>query len=304
MTDSKSPRVFEIRFETALELENAYRGQISKGGYFVPSDDPAPRTTPVQVRFYLPGLSDPLVVPGEVAYAATPEAPMPGLGPGMAIQFQELTPQLTKAFEASITIARAEGMGDEPPDDPQETASNEDQEPTEWEGDEEDEEDETDEEETEQDEASAARVIARLNMQSGENLYFTIRQLPMHQKITAAKRGNRTVRNILLQEGNKKIMRFLLQNPQMSVPEIIIILKMPNAAQEIIQAIAKNSSWNQSEEVKFQIVVHPKTPLPLALNLLTTLNVNSLAKLAKSFAVKNQIKSNALRLLEQRRKNS
>ncbi|HUT55632.1 MAG TPA: hypothetical protein VM658_19740 [bacterium] len=309
-----SVRTIEVKFKSALELESAYKEHIRKGGIFIPSDDPAPRTTPVEIKFLLPGVSDPIVVAGEVAYAATKSAPMPGMGTGMAIQFNKITPQTMKIFEASITIARAEGLEAAPaaaapqpaaPDqgaapDQEAVALGGDDEELEWDGDGENEE--ALEKEAEPDEASIQKLLARMSQMSAENLYALIRKLPLHEKVTAAKRGNRTVRNILLQEGNKKIMGFLLQNPQMSTGEVIQMLKLTNLSQEVVQAIAKNSSWSQSEEVKFGLVTHPKTPLPLALSLLTLLNQNSLAKLAKSANTKHQMKSKALQLLEQRRK--
>ncbi len=302
---AEEKKVIDIEFDTPGELEEAFNTHISKGGYFVPSEEPAARTTPVELRFHLPGVTEPLAVSGEVAYQATKEAPMPGMGPGMAIQFRRITDQMSKAFQAAITIARAEGM------------EAEDQEgPTEWEDDSEDDEEEDHEEQGEEqqakegedagpgDEVSAQKLLASLSNQSSENLYFAVKKMSMHQKIVAAKRGNRAVRNILLKEGNKKVLKFLLQNPKFGASEVLQMLKMPNLPMDLVQVIAKNSTWSQSEEVKYQIVTNPKTPMPLAMNVLSSLNQNSLAKIAKSGAAKVQIKSSALKLLEQRRKTS
>ena len=303
MSDPTSARIIEVSFSSLEELEKIYREGISKGGYFHPADDPAPRTTPVELRFRLPGLKDPLTVKGEVAFAATSETPMPGMGIGMAIQFQDLSPAIKSAFETAITIARAEGF------DQQSTAPEDgpDPEADESEADEEDEEGneagDSDSTAPEVDQTSDRQIMARLNMLTSENLYSALRQLPLYHKIAAAKRGNRSVRNILMQEGKKKILTYLLQNPQLGPGEVIQMLKMPNLSLEIIQLISKNTQWNQNEEIRYMITIHPKTPLPLALNLLNGLNVNNLAKIAKA-NYKAQIKSNAVKLLELRRKQS
>jgi hypothetical protein len=314
MSSSTAPLEIKIKFQSVKELEEAYQEQILKGGYFIKSDQPAPRTTPVEVAFMLPGVEESVVLKGEVAYAATTDAPMPGMGAGMAVQFQEITPQIENAFQAAITIARTEGMDAEAAPEPEaapeaeeENGVEPDEQPSEDAGEEDDlgeeaEEDLEDSEDSEVEKQSALRAVTRLNMQSGEKIYFTIRKMSMHQKIVAAKRGNRSVRNILFQEGNKKIMGFMLQNPQMSVPEVIQMLKMTGLSMDVIKMIAKNSSFSQSEEVKYHIVIHPKTPLPMALQTLIALNQNSLAKIAKSGAVKHQIKSRSLQLLEQRRR--
>jgi len=322
------PQVLDIRFRDADEIELTFTQQVSKGGYFFVCDDPAPRGTAVLLRFGLPGIEAPIEVPGEVAFAAPAAAPVPGLGAGMAIQFRNISPQMLKAFKAAAAIARAESRDRassaadapaagpaEPVEEPAPVAAT-DPESSEWSeepievdaaepaGPEETLEDTgpADGEAAEPDEAQARSILARLNALTTENLYNIVRQLPFHQKIVAAKRGNRAIRALLIQEGNQKILNFVLQNPQISVPEIIQLLKLPTVSQEVIQTIAKNANWAQSEEVRLLLVTHSKTPLPLSLTLLNGLNINNLARLAKSQATKAQIKSTALRLLEQRRK--
>lgn len=311
MSEASSPQLIEVFFESVDELEKAFEESIKKGGYFVPSEEPAPRTTRVEINFMLPGLQQPLTVPGEVAFQATLEAPMPGMGPGMAIQFQELSDSIIKAFQAAITIARSEGLeAERGAGEQQETSRTEEEAFEEGEGEEWTEDEESEEEEQEQEGKdgegparmeSAIHVVSRLNQMTTENLFAEIRKLPMHQKVVAAKRGNRSVRNLLLQEGHKKILTHLLNNPQLSAGEVMQIMKISNLSTELIQAIAKNSQWSQNEEIKYLIAVHPKTPLPLALKTLQILTTKNLAKIAKS-GFRAQLKSKAVKLLEQRRK--
>ena len=296
------PKKIIVRFNTLEELETAFNEQIENGGYFIESEEPFDRNTPIIILFNIPGIKEPFSVEGEVAFSATKESPMPGMGTGMAIQFTKLSDEIKRTFKAGITVAKTEGF-----DAAAEPGTGEEWAGEEWEGDPEDiEEDWDDEDISSEDEEKNGHNIqsfmARLNQQGGESLYFTLRKLPMHHKIVAAKRGNRNVRTILLKEGNKKIISYIMQNPQLSIPEVVGMLKMPGLSQEIIGVIAKNSSFNQSEEIKYHLVIHPKTPLPVSLKLLNSLNIQSLAKLAKSFAVKAQIKSSAHKLLELRRK--
>jgi hypothetical protein len=304
MPGPETRKVIEVRFSTVEQLERAYEDQISKGGYFFITDQPFPRATPVELRFHLPGLMEAYGVPAEVAFTATPDAPLPGMGPGMALQFDKLSPQIAQAFTTAITVAKAEGLetstpvSNSAPD--QDTPARETSAPAETEPRPEDADEEVDQALLD-DENIAKDVMTMLAQQSGDLLYHVVRKLPLHQKIVAAKRGNRNVRAILLQEGNKKVMLFLLQNPQLGTAEVLQMLKLPNLSLEAIQQISKNPIFIQNEEIKFHVVINPKTPLPLALNLLNTLNLKHLATIAKS-QMKAQLKSTALRLLEQRRK--
>lgn len=314
MPDLPLPQKLVIKFDSLARLEKDYEQQISKGGYFVASDQPLPRTTQVELAFHLPGQPQPLAVRAEVVMAATPTAPMPGMGAGMVIQFEKLSPMISNAFKAAITIAKIEGMDAGKAEVPAPTAAGEgpaEEEEAQPLGGAEDGEDQPEDQSEDQDEEigevdendQAIRdIITKINTLTGDQLYFILRKLPLHQKVAAAKRGNRTVRNILLQEGQKKILQFMLQNPQMTVPEVIVMLKMPNLSLDCIQFIAKNSTFNQSEEVKYFIVINPKTPLPLSLTVINSLNLQNIAKIAKSQAVKPQLKSSALKLLELRRK--
>jgi hypothetical protein len=309
MPEIEARKTIDVRFGSVDELDNTYQNQISKGGYFVPTDQPHPRATRVEVRFHLPGMTAPLVVKAEVAFAATADAPLPGMGAGMALQFEQLSKQISNAFQAAITVAKSEGMdvalgGDEdelcaPDPDPAEASAPATEDETLEEGP--DDEGEVNVADIEKDENAVKDLMTMLSQQSTENLYFVVRKLALHQKIVAAKRGNRAVRNILLQEGNKKVMLFLLQNPQIGVAEVIQMLKLSNLSIEIIQHVSKNTSFNQSEEIKYLITTHPKTPLPMALNFLNVLSVPSIAKIAKS-GMKAQLKSAAVRLVQQRRK--
>jgi hypothetical protein len=312
MTTGESKQVIEVRFGSVEELEQTYQNQISKGGYFVPSGTPHPRATRVELRFHLPGLSAPLAVPAEVAFAATAEAPLPGMGAGMAMQFECLSAQIGNAFQAAITVAKSEGMDLALPGEDENVAlPGEDEDPAAGTGaeignacaDEESAEAEAVAQaaDIEKNENAVKDLMVMLNAQTTENLYNIVRRLAPHQKIVAAKRGNRSVRNILLQEGNKKVMLFLLQNPQTGLAEVIQMLKLSNLSLEVLQQISKNTTFNQSEEIKYLLTTHPKTPLPMSLTLINTLTIPNIAKIAKS-NLKAQLKSTALRLLEQRRK--
>ena len=82
--------------------------------------------------------------------------------------------------------------------------------------------------------------------------------------------------------------------------EVLQILKNPQLTTENISELARNPAFAQNDEVRYQIVVHPKTPLPTALSLLISLNQRQLSVIAKSKNMRHQLKSSALKLVVKR----
>jgi len=266
-----SETIFELRFASREELAREYDENLRNLGAFLPTEQPLPLHTPIQLHLILPGRETPIELKGTVVHVATPEQPLPGLPPGMAIQLQPLGPEISEA----LAPAPAGGEGEAA-------------------------------------EAPAAEEPATPEGKGGEgitigdsaNLFQSVRSASLPEKIKLAKQGTKAVLNVLIQEGDKQIMRFVLQNPRLGAAEISQILKNPTVTMETIQTIAKNATWMQNDQIRNMVVLNPKTPMPLALQLLPGLNLKDLSKIAKSSNVKAQLKSKALKLLMERRSSS
>jgi uncharacterized protein (TIGR02266 family) len=276
----------EIRFSSLEEFEKEYRENLSKGGIFIATEEPPPLRARVEFNLYPPDQETPILLAGEVVHIISPDQSGPGMNPGVALQilnYDENLDQELKNFLAEQESPKGlEDLPDEE-DRKEEPAAEES------------------EESEEKEDAEVERTVKNFEGLNPENLFISLRGLPRNEKIKLAKRGPKKILNLLIQEGDKQIMRFVIQNPRLGIPEVLSILKSPHTSMELIQTIGKNSGWMQSDEVRYHLVINPKTPLPLALNQLKGLNIKDLAKLAKSSHVKAQIKSSALKLLMLRR---
>jgi hypothetical protein len=253
---------FELQFDSREEFAREYEANLKNLGIFMPSEQPLPLHAQIQLGLIFPGVNRPIELLGIVVFVATAEQPLPGLPPGMAVQLQALPPECGELAAAATGEAGSEAAAGAEAED---------------------------------------KGGAGIGVGDGVNIFQAVRTAALAEKIKLAKQGTRQVLNVLIQEGDKQIMKFVIQNPRLGGAEVLMILKNPGTSLELIQAIAKNSSWMQNDEVRYQMVICPKTPLPLSLQLLNGLNPKDLAKIAKSSNVKNQLKSNALKLLMQRR---
>jgi uncharacterized protein (TIGR02266 family) len=249
----------ELRFSTKEEFEKEYNENLSKGGIFIATPDPPPLRSRVEFTIFAPDREIPITLTGEVVHVIGSDQQIPGMEPGVALQIlnynKEMDQRLRNLFLGDSAPEQAESAG------PAGTASEkaEEAEP----GGEASEgleaspeqagpEGEAPEEpepaqDSEAEEAEVEKTVQGFKGLNPENLFMSLRRLPRNEKIKLAKLGPKKVLNLLIQEGDKQIMRFVVQNPRLGIPEVLAILKNPLTSMEIIQAIGKNSGFMQSD---------------------------------------------------------
>ena len=284
----------ERRFADWNEYQQEFDANLKNFGLFIPGPSALQMRQKVEVELWLPGAQLPLPVRAEVV-AAFPAGVALHLesGPEILRQISEKERQLRQSA-AEKTAAAAPSAEDQEP-------LEEEEEPTPAE---ESAETPAPEPEPEEEESpESAEEIERRVLLSGadySNLYQAVRKLSRPEKIKLAKRGNRKYLTILIQEGDRLLIRFVLQNPHLSAVEVLQLLKNPQLTTENITELARNPAFAQNEEIRYQIVIHPKTPLPTALSLLISLNPRQLGLIAKSKHMRHQLKSSALKLVLKR----
>jgi len=128
-------------------------------------------------------------------------------------------------------------------------------------------------------------------------VYKEIRELPMLEKQRLARRGRRTVRQLLVREPNKNLHILIVKNPKITLDEIIEFTKMPSLSQEALKIIAQNRTWTASRQVMLNLVRNPSTPQPVAIALLSRLPVSDLRIIARSTSVRVAIANHAKKVL-------
>jgi hypothetical protein len=69
-------------------------------------------------------------------------------------------------------------------------------------------------------------------------------------------------------------------NPARAADQILTLLRTPRVPAELIVAISRRPVWMKFDRVRMAIVLHPSTPRPLALSLLSHLRWRDLARVA------------------------
>ncbi len=111
---------------------------------------------------------------------------------------------------------------------------------------------------------------------------FRVKKMNPNERFRLALKANRTERAILLRDTSPQVLLGLLSHPQIETKEVIEILKSSYATAAIMERVAKTRQWLSHPDVPGLIVKSPKTPHPVAMNLLELVRTPDLRKLAKA----------------------
>ena len=128
-----------------------------------------------------------------------------------------------------------------------------------------------------------------------------IGRMSIMERVKTAILGGKDARTILAHDSNRVVRRYVLMNPRITDGEIAAIANSKLADEEVLRIIADKRDWMKNYQVRLGIVRNPKTPLVTAINLLPTLMVKDLGKLAKSRDVPEGVVHHARRIYLERR---
>ena len=127
-----------------------------------------------------------------------------------------------------------------------------------------------------------------------------LRAMPRPKKLILAAQADRATRVLLIRDVDPQVLYYVCKNPRITLDEILEVTKLGTLSGAVADLIATSAQWGQSEQVRLNLVLNPKTPTPTALKLLPGLNIRHLQTMAKSGNIKPQIKQAALRLVIER----
>jgi len=107
-----------------------------------------------------------------------------------------------------------------------------------------------------------------------------IASLTVAQRMSLAMKGSREERSILIRDPNRLVSTAVLSSPKITESEIEAIAKMANVSEETLRIVAGNRAWMKNYNVMLALVRNPKSPVALAMNLMSRLNDKDLRQLS------------------------
>lgn len=131
-----------------------------------------------------------------------------------------------------------------------------------------------------------------------ESLYHRILNMGVGDKIRLALFGNKEARDILIRDSNKIVALSVIKSPKIMDSEVEAISKSRHVCEDVLRHIAGTKEWIRSYTIKMNLVANAKTPVPIAMKILSQIREPDLRRLAKNKNVSQVIALQAKRLAD------
>ena len=142
---------------------------------------------------------------------------------------------------------------------------------------------------TKESSAIAPPAAEPLKEEKPQSLHDKIRAMPLTERVSLAMKADLAERRILMQENNLKIHEFLLRNPRITEPEIAWMARNATSPIQTILAIFQNKAWMAIDSVRSGILLNPKTPPAIVLDLIPLLSAGDLIKMFNSSLLREDV---------------
>jgi len=134
-----------------------------------------------------------------------------------------------------------------------------------------------------------------------KDLFVKLSLMNVFQRVMAALKGSREERLILARDRNPLVARAVAFSPKLSEADVERIAQMRQAHEEVLRIFATSAKWLRRYGVVRNLAFNPKTPLPIALNLVNRLSLRDLRFLGRDRNVAETLRRRAFNRLQERR---
>jgi len=134
-----------------------------------------------------------------------------------------------------------------------------------------------------------------------KDLFVRLSLMNAFQRVMAALKGSREERLILARDRNPLVARAVAFSPKLTEADVERIAQMRQAHEEVLRIFATSAKWLRRYGVVRNLAFNPKTPLPIALNLIHRLSLRDLRFLARDRNVAETLRRRALARMQDRR---
>ncbi|HYN15532.1 MAG TPA: hypothetical protein VES66_07070 [Terriglobales bacterium] len=149
--------------------------------------------------------------------------------------------------------------------------------------------------------AKTAEAGADPAVQKRISTLHRIAKLSVGERVQLAMKGSREERFILIRDGCKVVALAVLESPKLAENEVEVFASMRNVQEIVLRTIALKRRFMKAYAVGKALVNNPRTPLDVALTLLSHLLINDLRMLSANKNVSDTIRKLATKLYKQKK---
>ena len=130
-----------------------------------------------------------------------------------------------------------------------------------------------------------------------ESVFGRVRKMSVPERLKLAMSGNKEARQVLARDPVRMIQTGVLKNPRVTLEEALAMAKNRSLHGDLLRIIANHREWVRHYAVRLALVQNPKTPLQIALTLLSGIRERDMRLLARSKNVASVLQQQAKRNL-------
>jgi hypothetical protein len=126
-------------------------------------------------------------------------------------------------------------------------------------------------------------------------------EMRLGDRVTLARLATPALLPPLLGDEDGRVAESALLNPRLREEDIVTALRRDDAPRTLVEAAAASTRWSTNYAVRLALVLQPRTPLPVALQQISSLVPRDLRRVAAEPALRPLLRAAASEVLEQAR---
>lgn len=113
------------------------------------------------------------------------------------------------------------------------------------------------------------------------------------ERVQLAMKGDRQARSVLIRDSSKQVKEAVIRSPKLTENEVEQISKMRSIGEDILRIIGSTREMTKNYAVVHNLVRNPKTPQPVAMQLMNRLQTRDLQHVVKDKNIPDNIRRHA-----------
>lgn len=114
--------------------------------------------------------------------------------------------------------------------------------------------------------------------------------IPLPHRIQMARKALPREREFLRQDPSPPVLDALARNPNITLPEVKVLARMPLILPATVEAMADDPRWRRDEELKILLATHPRVSLQVAERLAFELDLQGMRRLLQKPGLHDAVK--------------
>ena len=145
--------------------------------------------------------------------------------------------------------------------------------------------------------ASTPRVPAAVRSRAESLLRDGLGDMRFGDRVTLARLATPALLPALLADSERQVAESALLNPRLREEDLVAALRREDVKTVLVEATVSSSRWSANYAVRLTLVLQPRTPLPLALQQISSLVPRDLRRVAEEAGLRPLVRAAAREVL-------